>query len=148
MPRRQTRSDQALFGIVQGGVYPELWVRTARRLVEMDFPGYGIGGLSVGEPKPVMLEMLEAAVSALPENKPRYMMGIGDPVDLVEAVARGVDMFDCVQPTRIARHGTIFTRQGTLTIRNARMSRDFTPMDPDCDCYACKNSRVRTCVTC
>lgn len=135
----KTRSDQALFGIVQGGVYPELWVRTARRLVEMDFPGYGIGGLSVGEPKPVMLEMLEAAVSALPENKPRYMMGIGDPVDLVEAVARGVDMFDCVQPTRIARHGTIFTRQGTLTIRNARYVRDFTPMDPDCDCYACKN---------
>lgn len=135
----KTRSDQALFGIVQGGVYPDLWVQTARRLVEMDFPGYGIGGLSVGEPKPVMLEMLEAAVSALPENKPRYMMGVGEPVDLVEAVARGVDMFDCVQPTRIARHGTIFTRRGTLTIRNARYTRDFSPLDPDCECYACKN---------
>lgn len=135
----KTRSDQALFGIVQGGVYPDLWVQTARRLVEMDFPGYGIGGLSVGEPKPVMLEMLEAAVSALPENKPRYMMGVGEPVDLVEAVARGVDMFDCVQPTRIARHGTIFTRRGTVTIRNARYTRDFSPLDPDCECYACKN---------
>lgn len=135
----KTRSDQALFGIVQGGVYPELWVRTARRLVDMDFPGFGIGGLSVGEPKPVMWEMLEAAVSALPENKPRYMMGVGEPVDLVEAVARGVDMFDCVQPTRIARHGAVFTRRGTVTIRNARYARDFTPLDPDCDCYACKN---------
>lgn len=137
--KAKTRPDQALFGIVQGGTFPELWVRTARRLVEMGFPGYGIGGLSVGEPKPVMWEMLEAAVSELPEDKPRYLMGVGEPVDLVEGVARGVDMFDCVHPTRIARHGAIFTRRGVVTVRNARYARDFSPLDPDCDCYACKN---------
>lgn len=135
----KTRSDQALFGIVQGGVYPELWAQTAQRLIDMDFPGYGIGGLSVGEPKPVMLEMLETTTAVLPEDKPRYLMGVGEPVDLIESVARGVDMFDCVLPTRIARHGTIFTRYGTLTVRNAKFARDFTPLDPDCDCYACKN---------
>ncbi len=135
----KTRSDQALFGIVQGGVYPELWAQTAQRLIDMDFPGYGIGGLSVGEPKPVMLEMLETTTAVLPEDKPRYLMGVGEPVDLIESVARGVDMFDCVLPTRIARHGTIFTCYGTLTVRNAKFARDFTPLDPDCDCYACKN---------
>lgn len=135
----KTRPDQALFGIVQGGVYPELWAATARRLVDMEFPGYAIGGLSVGEPKPIMFEMLETATAALPEDKPRYLMGVGEPTDLVEGVARGVDMFDCVLPTRIARHGTIFTRSGTVTIRNARYARDFSPLDPDCDCYACRN---------
>lgn len=135
----KSRSDQALFGIVQGGVYPELWTDTARRLVEMDFPGYGIGGLSVGEPKPIMLEMLEAVTAVLPADKPRYLMGVGEPVDLVEGVARGVDMFDCVLPTRIARHGTIFTRRGPVTIRNARFAQEYTPLDPDCGCYVCRN---------
>jgi len=135
----KTRSDQALFGIVQGGTYPELWDATARRLVEMGFPGFGIGGLSVGEPKPVMFRMLETATAALPEDKPRYLMGVGEPTDLVEGVARGVDMFDCVMPTRIARHGTIFTRRGPVTLRNAQYARDFSPLDPECDCYACRN---------
>lgn len=135
----KTRSDQALFGIVQGGVYPELWVRTARRLVDMDFPGFGIGGLSVGEPKSVTFEVLETVTAVLPENKPRYLMGVGEPTDLVEGVYRGVDMFDCVLPTRIARHGTVFTRRGTVTIRNARYARDWSPLDPECDCYVCKN---------
>lgn len=135
----QTRDDQALFGICQGSVYPELWRKSAAALVEMDFPGYAVGGLSVGEPKPVMFEMLEAAVEGLPEDKPRYLMGVGEPTDLVEGVAGGVDMFDCVFPTRNARHGTAFTRDGKVTVRNARFARDFEPIDAECDCYACTN---------
>lgn len=133
------RTDQALFGICQGGVYPDLWERTAKALVDMNFPGYGIGGLSVGEPKPVMLEMLEAVTPLLPADKPRYLMGVGEPTDLVEGVLRGVDMFDCVLPTRIARHGTAFTRSGTVTVRNARYARDFGPLDPDCSCKVCRS---------
>lgn len=134
----KTRTDQALFGIAQGGVYPTLWRRSAAALVEMDFPGYGIGGLSVGEPKPVMFDMLETVTPLLPEDKPRYLMGVGEPTDLVEGVARGVDMFDCVFPTRNARHGTAFTMAGKITVRNARYARDHGPIDPECDCYVCQ----------
>ncbi|MFO7310523.1 MAG: tRNA guanosine(34) transglycosylase Tgt [Bacillota bacterium] len=133
------RPDQALFGIVQGSVYPDLRAESARTLTEMDFPGYGIGGLSVGEPKEKMLEMLEVVTGILPREKPRYLMGVGAPEDLVEGVARGVDMFDCVLPTRIGRHGTVFTRTGTIIVRDARYARDFGPLDPDCDCYVCRN---------
>src|SRR5690606_15597407 len=133
------RPDQALFGIVQGSVYPDLRAESARTLTEMDFPGYGIGGLSVGEPKEKMLEMLEVVTGILPREKPRYLMGVGAPEDLVEGVARGVDMFDCVLPTRIGRHGTVFTRTGTIIVRDARYARDFAPLDPDCDCYVCRN---------
>ncbi|HEY8496329.1 MAG TPA: tRNA guanosine(34) transglycosylase Tgt [Limnochordales bacterium] len=133
------RPDQALFGIVQGSVYPDLRAESARTLAEMDFPGYGIGGLSVGEPKEKMFEMLEVVNGILPRDKPRYLMGVGAPEDLVEGVARGVDMFDCVLPTRIGRHGTVFTRTGTVIVRDARYARDFGPLDPDCDCYVCRN---------
>ncbi|HLT57741.1 MAG TPA: tRNA guanosine(34) transglycosylase Tgt [Limnochordales bacterium] len=133
------RRDQALFGIVQGSVYPELRAESARTLTEMDFPGYGIGGLSVGEPKEKMLEMLDVVHGLLPRDKPRYLMGVGAPDDLVEGVARGVDMFDCVLPTRIGRHGTVFTRTGTIIVRDARYARDFGPLDPDCGCYVCQN---------
>lgn len=135
----QTREDQALFGICQGGVYPDLWKRSAETLVEMDFPGYAVGGLSVGEPKPVMFEMLETVAPLLPEDKPRYLMGVGEPTDLVEGVARGVDMFDCVFPTRNARHGAAFTRSGPLPVRNARFARDFEPIDAECQCYVCRS---------
>lgn len=134
-----TRTDQALFGICQGGVYPDLWERTANALIDMDFPGYGIGGLSVGEPKPVMWEMLDAATGVLPKDKPRYLMGVGEPTDLVEGVRRGVDMFDCVLATRIARHGSVFTSTGPIPVRNARFARDFSPLDPDCSCDVCRN---------
>lgn len=133
------RDDQALFGIAQGGVYPELWEKTARALVDMDFPGYAVGGLSVGEPQDVMLEMLETVAPLLPAAKPRYLMGVGTPVDLLLGVARGMDMFDCVFPTRIGRHGSVFTARGQVNVRNARYARDFSPLDPDCDCYACTN---------
>ncbi len=133
------RSDQALFGIVQGSVYPDLRAESARTLVDMDFPGYGIGGLSVGEPKEAMLAMLDVVSDILPPGKPRYLMGVGSPEDLVEGVARGVDMFDCVLPTRIGRHGTVFTRTGTVIVRDARYARDFGPLDPDCRCYVCQN---------
>lgn len=133
------REDQALFGIIQGGVYRELREKSAAELVEMDFPGYGIGGLSVGEPKHLMYEMLDYTVPLIPEKKPRYLMGVGSPDCLLEGVARGVDMFDCVLPTRIARNGTVFTHTGKLVVRNAEYARDFTPLDPECDCYACRN---------
>jgi len=130
---------QVVFGIVQGGVFRDLRERSARELVELDFPGYGIGGLSVGEPKSLMYEVLEYTVPLLPDNKPRYLMGVGSPDCLLEAVTRGVDMFDCVLPTRIARNGTVFTHQGKLVVRNAAYAADFSPLDPDCDCYACRN---------
>lgn len=133
------RRDQALFGIVQGSVYADLRAASARTLVDMDFPGYGIGGLSVGEPKEIMLQMLDVVQEILPLDKPRYLMGVGAPEDLVEGVARGVDMFDCVLPTRIGRHGTVFTRTGTIIVRDARYARDFGPLDPDCDCYVCRH---------
>lgn len=132
------REDQSLFGIVQGGMYKDLRTKSALELVDMDFPGYGIGGLSVGEEKPLMYEILEHTTPLLPENKPRYLMGVGSPDCLVEGVLRGVDMFDCVLPTRIARNGTVFTSQGKLVIRNAKYKDDLNPLDPQCDCYACR----------
>ncbi|MCK8827552.1 tRNA guanosine(34) transglycosylase Tgt [Natroniella acetigena] len=133
------RQDQALFGIMQGGMYQELRKESARQIVEFDLPGYAIGGLSVGEPKEEMLEVLDYAPDLLPEGKPRYLMGVGTPFDLFEGVMRGVDMFDCVFPTRVARNGAVFTSQGRITIRNATYKRQFIPMDPECDCYVCQN---------
>jgi len=132
------RADQALFGIVQGSVYRDLRVRSARELAALDFPGYGIGGLSVGEPKPLMYEALEWTIPHLPAEKPRYLMGVGSPDCLLEGVSRGVDMFDCVLPTRMARHGALLTRTGRLNIKNAVHARDFGPVDPDCGCYTCR----------
>ncbi len=134
-----TREDQALFGIVQGAFFKDLRIESAKALSDMDFIGYGIGGLSVGEPKPVMYEMLEEMMPYMPEHKPRYLMGVGSPDCLVEGVFRGVDMFDCVLATRIARNGTVFTRNGRLVIRNATYARDFRPIDDSCDCYACQH---------
>lgn len=133
------REDQALFGIIQGNVFPDLREKSARYLVAMDFPGYAIGGLSVGEPKEKMYEILEITHQLLPRDKPRYLMGVGEPEDLVEGVKRGVDMFDCVLPTRLARHGTAYTHQGKITVRNAAYAEDFSPIDNKCDCYVCKN---------
>lgn len=134
-----TRSDQALFGIVQGGVFPAERERSARGLVELDFPGYAIGGLSVGEPKPVMYDILEHTLPLLPADRPRYLMGVGSPDCLIEGVARGVDMFDCVLPTRLGRNGSLFTMSGRIIVRDAKYARDFTPPDPECDCYVCRN---------
>ena len=134
-----TREDQALFGIVQGAFYADLRIESAKVLSDMDFPGYGIGGLSVGEPKPMMYDLLEAIMPHMPEAKPRYLMGVGSPDCLVEGVYRGVDMFDCVLATRIARNGTCFTDTGRLVIRNAQYAHDFGPIEEGCDCYACRN---------
>ncbi len=130
--------EQALFGIVQGGMYADLRRESAASLVELDFPGYAIGGLSVGEPKELMLEMLEAAVPELPVDKPRYLMGVGSLDYVVEAIDRGVDMFDCVLPTRLARHGTALTASGRLVVKNAEYARDFSPLDAACDCNVCQ----------
>lgn len=133
------REDQALFGIVQGGTFADLRQKSALDLVELGFPGYAIGGLSVGEPKESMYQMLDVTVGFLPLEKPRYLMGVGSPDCLVEGVIRGIDMFDCVLPTRIARNGTVLTHHGKLVVRNAEYARDFNPLDPTCDCYACRN---------
>lgn len=133
------REDQALFGIVQGAFEADLRRDAARALADMDFPGYGIGGLSVGEPKPQMYELLEITTPELPMDKPRYLMGVGTPDCLIEGVLRGVDMFDCVLATRIARNGTVFTDSGRLVIKNAKYARDFGPLDSACDCYTCRN---------
>jgi queuine tRNA-ribosyltransferase len=133
----KTREDQALFGIVQGVTYQDLRTRSARELVELELPGYAIGGLSVGEPKPIMYEMLDYTVPELPEDKPRYLMGVGSPDCLWEGVERGIDMFDCVFPTRIGRNGTALTRKGRVIIRDARYARDFSPLDPECSCPTC-----------
>lgn len=130
---------QALFGIVQGGMYKDLRYLSAMQLLELDFPGYAIGGLSVGEPAEIMYEMLECTVPLLPENKPRYLMGVGSPDYLIEGVIRGVDMFDCVLPTRIGRNGTVLTSQGRVIVRDAKYARDFSKLDPNCDCYTCRN---------
>lgn len=130
---------QALFGIVQGGMYKDLRKISALATVEMDLPGYAIGGLSVGEPKDIMVEYLNYTIDFLPENKPRYLMGVGTPDYLFEAVEAGIDMADCVLPTRIARNGTAFTSKGKLVIRNAKYAKDFSSIDENCDCYACKN---------
>jgi queuine tRNA-ribosyltransferase len=130
---------QSLFGIIQGGLFRELRELSARDICGLDFPGYGIGGLSVGEPKDMMYDTLDYLTPLMPEHKPRYLMGVGSPDCLVEGVARGVDMFDCVLPTRIARNGTVMTPDGKLVIRNAEYARDFRPIQEDCGCYACRN---------
>ncbi|MBN1164184.1 MAG: tRNA guanosine(34) transglycosylase Tgt [Candidatus Krumholzibacteriota bacterium] len=129
--------ERVLFAIVQGSVYPDLRERSVRELVALDYPGYAIGGLSVGESKQDLLDMTELTARLLPRNKVRYLMGVGFPQDLVEAVSRGVDLFDCVMPTRNARNGTVFTSRGRVVIRNASHTRDFGPLDPDCHCPTC-----------
>ncbi|MDA3899516.1 MAG: tRNA guanosine(34) transglycosylase Tgt [Spirochaetes bacterium] len=130
---------QKIFAIVQGSTHADLRRDCARRLVDLDFPGYAIGGLSVGEPKDLYAEISELTAAELPEDKPRYMMGVGSPLEIMESVAHGVDMFDCVMPTRIARNGTLYTSQGRVNIRNRAYEKDFTPLDPDCGCYVCRN---------
>lgn len=130
---------QALFGIVQGGMYKELRARCVNALLELDFPGYAIGGLSVGEPAEEMYSILEHTVPLLPHDKPRYLMGVGSPDYLIEGAIRGIDMFDCVLPTRIGRNGTVFTSRGKIIVRDAVYARDYSSLDPECDCYACKN---------
>jgi queuine tRNA-ribosyltransferase len=135
----QRSDDQALFGIVQGGEFEELREMSAKALVEMDFPGYSIGGTSVGETKEIMYKMIDYSIKYLPLEKPRYLMGVGSVDAILEGVLRGVDMFDCVLPTRIARHGTAMSSQGRINIRNQKYERDFTPLDPECDCITCKN---------
>ncbi|NLC63768.1 MAG: tRNA guanosine(34) transglycosylase Tgt [Thermoanaerobacterales bacterium] len=130
---------QTLFGIVQGGVYSNLRQKSAKDLVALDFEGYAVGGLSVGETKEEMYTVLDNTVPILPQDKPRYLMGVGAPDDVFQGVLRGIDMFDCVLPTRIARHGTVYTDKGKLTVRNAKYARDFSPIDTECDCYVCKN---------
>lgn len=132
-------NDQGLFGIVQGGEYEDLRRQSARDLVALDFPGYAVGGLSVGESKEVMNRVLDFTTPLLPANKPRYLMGVGSPDSLIDGAIRGIDMFDCVLPTRIARNGTCMTSQGRVVIKNAQFARDFGPLDPNCDCYTCKN---------
>ncbi len=134
-----TNGHQALFGIVQGAFYGDLRVECAREMAGLDLPGFGIGGLSVGEPKEVMYDMLEQLMPYMPQNKPRYLMGVGSPDCLIEGVLRGVDMFDCVLATRVARNGTVFTHDGRLVVRNAKYAEDFAPLDADCDCYTCRN---------
>jgi queuine tRNA-ribosyltransferase len=138
---REAHGDNpaALFGIVQGGMYPELRARSAEGLMAIGFDGYAIGGLSVGEPEHERLATLDVTLPLLPPNRPRYLMGVGRPEDIVEAVRRGVDLFDCVMPTRNARNGFLYTRQGILRIRNARYRDDPGPVDPECGCYTCRN---------
>lgn len=131
--------DQGLFGIVQGGEYEDLRKQSAEDLVSLDFPGYAVGGLSVGEPKDIMNRMLEFTTPLLPTNKPRYLMGVGSPDSLIDGAIRGIDMFDCVLPTRIGRNGTVMTFTGRLVVKNAKFARDFRPLDENCDCYACRN---------
>ncbi|MCC6536565.1 MAG: tRNA guanosine(34) transglycosylase Tgt [Bryobacterales bacterium] len=138
-PPRSGRLPQALFPIVQGGMYGDLREECARRLVELDADGYAIGGLSVGEPRALSMEMTERAAPRLPADRPRYVMGVGTPEELVEYVARGVDMMDCVMPSRNARNGTLFTSQGKVLIKNARYKEDAAPLDAACACYTCRN---------
>jgi len=133
------RADQALYGIVQGGIFPDLRARSAEFLTGLDFAGYGIGGLSVGESKADMHAMLEVLHPLLPRHKPRYLMGVGSPEDLFECVARGVDQFDCVLPTRIARNGAVLTRRGRINLRNAKYARQKSPIEADCACYTCRH---------
>ncbi len=133
------RADQALFGIVQGGAYKDLREYAAKELAKMDFPGYSIGGTSIGEPKDVCFQMVEDAIRYLPFNKPRYLMGVGSLDYILGGIERGVDMCDCVLPTRIARHGTLMTSQGRVNIKGSQYKEDFSPLDPECDCYTCKH---------
>jgi queuine tRNA-ribosyltransferase len=132
-------NTQGLFGIIQGGMYKDLREQSAKEITELDFPGYAVGGLSVGEPKPLMYEVLEYTTPLMPKDKPRYLMGVGSPDCLIEGVIRGIDMFDCVLPTRIGRNGTAMTSVGRVVIKNAKYAEDFMPLDPNCDCYTCKN---------
>ena len=136
---KKNSESTVLFGICQGSVYPDLREKFAKRLVDMDFWGYSIGGLAVGEPKKYLFDMVKVTTDILPQNKPRYLMGVGFPDDIVEAVSRGVDMFDCVMPTRNARNGTVFTRDGKVILKNAYQAEDFSPIDPECECPACRN---------
>ncbi len=133
------KNGQLLFGIVQGGDYPDLRKYCAEKLIEMNFDGYSVGGTAVGEDKPTMYKMVEDTTKHLPENKMRYLMGVGDPIDLIENVIRGIDMFDCVAPTRLARHGHAYSKYGKINIKNNKYKEDFTPIDETCNCYACKN---------
>lgn len=133
------KHEQALFGIIQGGTYPELRKKSAEGLVELDFPGYAVGGLSLGEPKSNTMEMVELSLSFVPDEKPRYLMGVGTPEDIVDAIERGIDMFDCVLPTRNARNASLFTRYGKLIIKNSEYADDFSPVDRDCKCSTCRN---------
>ncbi|MGB0741680.1 MAG: tRNA guanosine(34) transglycosylase Tgt [Planctomycetaceae bacterium] len=135
----QKRDDQALFGIVQGGVHPDLRQKSAEDLLKLDFPGYAVGGLSVGEPPDAMYSTLDATVPVLPVERPRYLMGVGRPEDILEAVCRGIDMFDCVMPTRNGRNAMAFTSNGPVRIRNARNRHDQSSLDPECSCPACTN---------
>ena len=130
---------QSLFGIVQGGAYRDLREWSAKETVKLDFDGYSIGGTSVGEDKPTMYQMIEDGIRYLPKDKPRYLMGVGEPIDLLEGVERGIDMFDCVLPTRLARHGHAFTKFGKINLKNAKYKEDFTVVDDTCDCYACQH---------
>lgn len=131
--------NQSLFGIVQGGEFEDLRKESAIETVKIGFDGYSVGGTSVGEPKDVMYNMISYATKYLPKDKPRYLMGVGDPIDILEGVSRGIDMFDCVLPTRLARHGNAFTKSGKINIRNSKYKMDFTPIEEECDCYTCKN---------
>lgn len=135
----KTTDKQALFGIIQGGFFEDLRTKSAEDLVKLDLPGYAIGGISVGEPKEEFLKMLYYTTPLMPENKPRYLMGVGTPDYLIESALSGIDMCDCVLPTRLARHGNAMTWNGKLIIRNAEYARDWGPLDPECDCYTCKN---------
>ncbi|AJE02962.1 tRNA guanosine(34) transglycosylase Tgt [Geobacter pickeringii] len=137
--KAQTRKDQALFGIVQGSVFEDLRAMCAKELVQMDFPGYAIGGVSVGEGLDLLKKVVEYTAPFLPENKPRYLMGVGLPEDIFESVERGIDMFDCVIPTRYARSATLFTNRGKIRLTNRNYRRDFYPVDPNCGCYTCRN---------
>ncbi|MCU0650997.1 MAG: tRNA guanosine(34) transglycosylase Tgt [Candidatus Omnitrophica bacterium] len=139
MEIRKSGKRQLLFGIAQGATYPDLRIECAQRMAKMDFDGFSIGGLSVGEPKDLLYSMAETSIAHLPQEKARYLMGVGLPDDLFEAVDRGVDMFDCVAPTRYGRNGTAFTSEGKIIVRNGSFSQDFKPLDPDCSCYTCKN---------
>ena len=130
---------QSLFGIVQGGEFEDLREYSAKETVKLDFDGYSIGGTSVGEGKETMYKMIEYGIKHLPEDKPRYLMGVGEPTDIFEGVMRGIDMFDCVLPTRLARHAHAFTLDGKINLKNAKYKEDFTPVDNECDCYCCKN---------
>jgi queuine tRNA-ribosyltransferase len=133
-----SRDDQMMLGVMQGGTYADLREESARYIASLDFPGYAIGGLSVGEPKEMMHDMLEVTIPVLPDDKPRHLLGVGSPEDLLECVGRGIDIFDCALPTRVARNGTFFTRRGRLNIRNAQYKDDPTPVEDDCTCYTCR----------
>jgi queuine tRNA-ribosyltransferase len=137
--KHQARKDQALFGIVQGGIYEDLRQECARIMGDMDFPGYAVGGVSVGEGLELLKKVVDYTAPMLPEHKPRYLMGVGLPEDILESVDRGMDMFDCVIPTRYARSATLFTKRGKIRLTNRRYRRDFFPVDPSCDCYCCRN---------